>query len=433
MTQAEDRKGRHKLLAMAGAYGMGVFNDSFYRTAAMLLALSAFKNIEGEGEKMQSWIMAIFTVPYLLFPWVAGWLADRFSKRRVVIGSKFMELVAMSCGAVGIWTETWWLVLVMAFMMGFQSCVFGPALNGSVPELFDEKRVVMVNSRLKMVMAIMIVLGIAVSGEVLSLNGDGTTLNTIMGVPSGQFFVGVGVIVLALMGWIVSFGVPYHPPAAPNAKFPIGGPVHTIRTLWEIFHDRDFRTILLIDVWIWTFGAMLLLGINPLPSELNIAGEDAAMRLAARLNAVEMLGLAVGGVLSVYLSRRKHWIHLLGVGMLLLGLSATGMKSLAYVPESFCWPLAYLFQAITGLAVGLVMIPCESFLQIRPPADRKGEMLAAGNFLVFAGITAGALGMGEMTTCFGAANSIMMLGIVAFPMGLWLLFYRSRDTEEPHV
>ena len=415
-------KGRGKLLAMAGAYGMGVFNDSFYRNSAMLLALVVFDEVE--GPKLQSWIMALFTMPYLLLPWLAGWLADRFSKRRVVIGSKFMEVLAMGCGAAGIWTETWWLVLLMAFMMGLQSCVFAPALNGAVPELFPEDRVVVVNSRLKMVMAIMVVLGIAISGEVLGFNTnkDGSAAS-LWGVPCGQLYVGIGVIVLALLGWAVSFGVPYRPPASPHAKFPYDGPVHTIRTLCEIFRDREFRTVLLVDVWIWTFGAMLLQAINMLAKQFG-----AKMEMASRLNALEMLGLAAGGLLSVRLSRQRRWIHFLGGAMILVGITAVGMKGLECMPAQHRWALGYALQILTGVFIGLVLIPCESFLQIRPPADRKGDMLAASNFLIFAGITGGSLLMGVMLERFGAVNSIATLGVLSWPIGIWLLLYRHEKT-----
>jgi len=60
----------------------GVFNDSFFRQSAMLLAIS-----EGARSK-QGWIMALFTVPYLIVAAPAGWLADRFPKRGVVIAAK---------------------------------------------------------------------------------------------------------------------------------------------------------------------------------------------------------------------------------------------------------------------------------------------------------------------------------------------------------
>ncbi len=88
------RKARGNFAAMASTYCLGVFNDSFFRTSAMLIAVAA-------GEKTaQGLVMAVFTLPYLLFAAQAGWLADRFPKSHIVIGAKVLELAVMICGGI---------------------------------------------------------------------------------------------------------------------------------------------------------------------------------------------------------------------------------------------------------------------------------------------------------------------------------------------
>ena len=44
---------------------------------------------------MQGYALALYTLPFIIFGAPAGWLADRFSKRTVVISSKGQELIAM--------------------------------------------------------------------------------------------------------------------------------------------------------------------------------------------------------------------------------------------------------------------------------------------------------------------------------------------------
>ena len=51
-TQAQIREARGKFVSMAATYGLGVLNDSFFRQAAMLLAVA------GGMPKMQGKIMA---------------------------------------------------------------------------------------------------------------------------------------------------------------------------------------------------------------------------------------------------------------------------------------------------------------------------------------------------------------------------------------
>ena len=159
--------------ASAATYGLGVFNDSIFRQSAMLIALTPGESLE----HMQGRIMLIFTLPYILFAWVAGWLADRFPKRRVVIGAKALELLAMTFGAVGIWSGNWWFLIPTAFVMGLQSCLFSPALNGSIPELYPSVYVTKANARLKVVTTVAILGGVVAaldprSGRILALEAE---------------------------------------------------------------------------------------------------------------------------------------------------------------------------------------------------------------------------------------------------------------------
>lgn len=107
------RAARGKFAAMAATYCLGVFNDSFFRQSAMLIAVAAgLKDIQG-------CVMAIFTLPYLLFAAPAGWLADRFSKRHVLICAKVLELIAMLGGAVAICVGNWPFILAIVLPWGF--------------------------------------------------------------------------------------------------------------------------------------------------------------------------------------------------------------------------------------------------------------------------------------------------------------------------
>ena len=118
------RRARGKFIAMAVTYSLGVFNDQFFKQAAFLMAIAAGR------KEIQGYATIIFSLPYIVFAAYAGWMADRFSKRHVVIGAKVLELAAMICGAIGILSGNWTLILLMVGLMGLQSAIFAPALNG---------------------------------------------------------------------------------------------------------------------------------------------------------------------------------------------------------------------------------------------------------------------------------------------------------------
>jgi MFS family permease len=87
---------RRKFTAMIAVCFMGTFNDNFYRQGAILLAVA------GGLAYLQSYIMVLFTLPFIVFAAYAGFLADRFSKRSVIIASKLISLAAFIAGAVGL-------------------------------------------------------------------------------------------------------------------------------------------------------------------------------------------------------------------------------------------------------------------------------------------------------------------------------------------
>ena len=84
-------------------------------------------------------ITALFSLPFILFSMAGGFLADRFSKRSVMLGVKIFELLIMSLVLAGLWTWNKNLLLAGVFLMGTHSAFFGPSKYGSLPELLPEK------------------------------------------------------------------------------------------------------------------------------------------------------------------------------------------------------------------------------------------------------------------------------------------------------
>ena len=408
------RRARKKFLAMAGCYGLGVFNDSFFRQSAMLLAVAAKMNA------MQNWIMALFMLPYILFSWASGWLADRFAKRHVVIGAKALEVVAMTFGAIGIITGSWPFILTMVFLMAWQSCLFSPALNGSIPELYPDVYVIRANATLKVVTTAAILAGISVAGLILDVGG------TLAGVPTGQMLVGVLVLVIAVVGVIVSFGVPKRPAADAKAKFPWDGPFETFRNLGVIWHDRLLRLIVVADVFVWFVGALLTQVINV----LAIQQFGRSKTVASVMLGVWVVGVAVGGLLGSRIAVGKRWYRafapcLAGMGVLFILVACVPL-----LPASAQLPTVFALLGLIAVLGGMVLIPSEGFVQTRPAADRKGAVIAAVNFTAFSGmlLSCGLAWVLDLrflaTTSFGAA------GLLALPMSVWIKRALAKEDTE---
>ena len=87
-------------LAQAG----GAFNDNLFKQVVLLLSIAAVKagGQEIDPEDDQWLAMIVFAAPFLMFTGFAGYLSDKFSKRKIIIICKFAEIVIMALGGLGL-------------------------------------------------------------------------------------------------------------------------------------------------------------------------------------------------------------------------------------------------------------------------------------------------------------------------------------------
>ena len=383
---------------MASTYGLGVFNDQFFKQAAMLIAVAAgLAAYQGYGT-------ILFTVPFIIFAAPAGWMADRFSKRSVIIGAKALELVAMVAGAIGIYLTSWPLIFLMLFLMATQSAIFSPALNGSIPELYPAQWVAKANARLRVFVTMAILAGVAAAGPVLYIHADPPAPESTAfaeaseelapsksslpepkkeWTPSlyGKGAVAIAVVAIALFGLVWSLGVPKFAAANPKAPFPYWGPFYTVIALIEIARDRLLSTCVLGNAAVWGLANLQYLLINTLGGKQYQLGGKTSY-----LVATELVGIAIGGLLAGRYCKGDRWYKYLVPSGLVLTLALLAMPAVTYIdtPHQWCWFFPLLL--IVGIGGGLMMIPMEAFIQIRPAPEKKGEVWASANFCVFTGI-----------------------------------------------
>src|SRR2546423_876789 len=77
---------------------LGAMNDNIYK----LLVIYFFITIEGidKSHIILATTGALYVIPFLLFSSSAGTLADRYSKRNIIICTKILELLIMTSGLI---------------------------------------------------------------------------------------------------------------------------------------------------------------------------------------------------------------------------------------------------------------------------------------------------------------------------------------------
>ena len=77
---------------------LGALNDNIYKLLIVYFLIQ-LKGIEA-SHQILALTGAIFVIPFLLFSALSGTLADRLSKRDIIVTTKILELVIMGFGVL---------------------------------------------------------------------------------------------------------------------------------------------------------------------------------------------------------------------------------------------------------------------------------------------------------------------------------------------
>lgn len=403
------QSGRKCFVAMGATYFFGVFNDNFFKQAALLLAVTAgLSGLQGQATML-------FSLPFILFSAHGGWLADRFPKRQVIISVKILELFAMAIGAYGLVTLNWDWILAMLFLMGLQSAIFGPALNGSIPELYPEWYVTKANAFLKLVTTTAILLGMAAAGICLDQNWFVTSA------PFGQVLVATLVLLIAIIGLISSFGIHQFPKIQSDTPFPWSGPLVSLRDSLAFRFDPLLALAVAGDCFFYFISLIAVMVINTLGiSQLQISKSSTSL-LAVAL----MVGVCLGSLLAAKITTSSRWSHVMAPASFGMGLflACTGFVGGTAMDNQFL----FLFLSLTGAGFcgGVFLIPLTAFIQIRPKSYQKGKVIAADNFCAFSSM----LIAGQLFTLFDSiflpsVNMLLLGGLGIVSGGMFFLIVR---------
>lgn len=312
-----------------------------------------------------SLVMVLFAMPFILFSMFGGFLADRFSKRTVTIGTKIFETCSSVCALAGLALQSLPLEFAAIFLLDTQGAVFGPSKYGLLPEILPEQDLSWGNGIIEFGTFLAVIAG-TIAGGYLSDAFRGR-----------QQWSGVIFISLAVFGTIVSLSISRVPVANPSRKFHVNFVSEIWREIREIRRDRVLWLAVLGNTYFWFLGALLqpiivLYGKNTLHLSDTHNGF---------LQAALAIGIGVGSVAAGYLSSGKIEYGLIPLGA--IGLTIFSF-ALALSHLGFGGVLALL--ALLGFFGGFFAVPVNALIQHRPEIEHRGAVLATAGVLSFVAI-----------------------------------------------
>ena len=333
---------------------LGAFNDSVYQSVTAMHAAQV------KGAYYATAVPAIFVIPSLLFSGWSGHLADRVSKRKVLIGVKIFELFIMLTGLAALVADHIEGMMLVVFLMGLHATIFSPAKYGIVPEMLADRDLSRGNALLEMSTFVAIVLGTATGGVLI---GNWT---------ADAWRIGLGTLAVAAVGLWASVHITRVPPSGAQEPFrwnPFGEIAANTR---HLLRDRPLWLAVLGVAFFWFAGVILKTGLLYFGTETLRTSSSGVSLLWICL----AVGIGCGNMLAGKLSGDKVELGLVPLGSMMMAVAA-----FALCAARGSLVAAAIVVAFLAISSGLFVVPQYAFMQQRAGAQEKGRTIATNNFI----------------------------------------------------
>jgi len=359
-----NRKWRFGFWSLIATQFQGAFNDNGLKFFVIFLILGT-NPTSSQKDLLVFYVGNLFAVPFLLFSMAGGYLADRFSKRSVAIGTKIFEIFAMIFAIYAFAHGSTRMAFAVIFLASTQAAFFGPAKYGLLPEVLPDALLSWGNGILELTTFIAIIAG-AVAGPLLAQTFHGR-----------EVLAGLIFGACTLVGLTTSFAISHVPAADPSRKFRFNIFSDLIKQVRIVRPDRTLHLAVVGNTYFWFLGALLQFVIVFYGREVLHIDETHGGYLQAAL----AIGIGLGSYAAGLLSAGK-----IEYGLIPLGAVGMSLFAFAISLHGLTFLQVVLLLAALGFSGGFFIVPINALIQHRPDEDKKGSVIAFANFLSFVGV-----------------------------------------------
>ncbi|KFN47204.1 hypothetical protein N790_08070 [Arenimonas malthae CC-JY-1] len=366
--------GQRRFLPFFVVQSLGAFNDNVYRQA--IIGLLFFLGTSAEQRTLYTNLApALFILPYFLFSGIAGQVAEKLEKSRLIRITTMMEIGIMSVAAVGFLTENMALLLVALFGTGLQSTLFGPVKYSILPSVLKPEELTGGNGLVEMGTSMSILLGMIFGGLIFVVAGE-----------YGPEAAAAAIVALAITGNLVSRMVPTVDASAPDLEINWNPFPESLKAFRLARKQLAVRNAILGISWFWFVGTVLTAQL-PTYAESYLGGGSTLYLFCFVLFSV---GTGIGSLLCEKLSHRTIEIGLVPLGAIGMTVfcadlyfaqpgpvAASGLTVREFVAAGNWRLIADL--VLIGLFAGIFIVPLFALVQSRTPKEELSRVIAGVN------------------------------------------------------
>ncbi|MEE8221478.1 MAG: MFS transporter [Woeseiaceae bacterium] len=423
---------------------LGALNDNIFRNGLVILITFQGVRIAGmDAGQLANVAGALFILPFFLFSATAGQLADKYEKSRLMRSIKLLEIVLMVLAAFAFVTQSYTVLLVVLFLMGCQSTLFGPVKYAYLPQQLATDELVGGNALVESGTYMAIIFGLIVGG--ISVAAD----------YENQSILASCLVVTAVFGYLASRQIPSTRPVDPDLKINWNAWTETWHIVGFAREERSVFLSILGISWFWFFGSAMTI---QLPAyTLGILNGNEA--ITTTLLVAFAVGVGVGSLLCERMSGHRIELGLVPFGSIGLSLFAIDLffsqpdaqvVAVNSVSEFLARPGSWrilIDLSLLGAFGGFYSVPLYALIQDRTERQHLSRVIAANNiinalFMVAAailafGVLAAGLSIPQFYLILAVLNALVAIYIFTllpeFLMRflVWILInmlYRVRPT-----
>jgi MFS family permease len=337
------------------------------------------------------------SLPLLLFGLWAGVWADRFDRRKILIGTQAAAMVLAFILATLVWTNTvqLWHVYVLSFLLGCVGALDFPAQQaflGDLTGISSVRKAIILNA---MIFQIGRMIGPALAGFVVGAVGAALAF----------FLNGLSFIAVIISLVIVRA----HQVRLPGGDNPLRA---VLDGLGFIKRERHIQELILLATLVTFFGISLLSFFPALAADVLQGDAQTLGILLASSGAGAFVGATIVAPLAQTTRRIGRTLELAVIWVGLWWIAVSFSSTL---------PVAMACIFLVSIAMPTVMTTVNGLLQVMAPPKMRGRLLSAFIIVSFGIQPIAALVIGFFASRLGIANAILIDGI-AIVIGALAIF-----------
>lgn len=335
-------------------------------------------------------------LPIILFSLVGGVFADRLDRRKMLLGSQYIQMISAFVLAALFYTHSVrvWQILSLSFAVGLGQSFGGPAYAALLPTLVTAEDLTNAIAMNSIQFNLARVLGPALGGF------------TYASVGATWCFALNGVSYLAVIASLMMVKVSFVPQKS-------GQPIlKSMREGLEFIRQREGLSTLVLLAFVMTVFGFSLTPFLPVIVRTVFSQGPRTYQLFLICSGAGSITGALAVASSEKLQQQGYLVLVILIG---LGTSITGFAL------SHSIILSCLLLFLSGVAIMASASLLLSLVQLIVPDEMRGRVMSVYNLAFRLGIPIGSLALGKMIPMFGISNALAGSGLALIGIAFYFV------------